>query len=542
MPTLSFVALSFQTTQLDPATVSKASYLKIVDGNITRVDDISIIPPATSSETDSNNPAKAVAWTDALAELSMVVGKLPIVSYYRDADKEIFQAASRRSGITPPTFHWLDCRALARRTLAELADHQLSTVLKALGLFDDDGDKSTVEQTARIVLTLAQQDEAASLKELWGDLYHQPDDLLDLEATLQEVPTPEADPTDQRIVDESDASPLSLPVPAGHEASEEDTAALAHQSALDPESPESAPSNDPQSARETDRLFEHTPQAEGQADASFDVRPQEEPSEDSLPGPDDLTTQSALELDDFDEPEFLKIPGDAVQLDSLSKDHPHDAHPGHDDTSKRVTDLSAPNNVMGSDPSEVREAGAVEDTEQASDEVVGQGSSWEPHEATDDVQHTAADDMNIVQDEPEPSDASALHEVEPQSATTWEKSSSQPLEPIAQPGASSSGPNSGTRAPKNPHPIDVRPSLRPGQKQQKASASTGRIWGAVGMIFFGLLTVLGLGLTIMAGMLFFTSNELLLETKIAGVILTGAITLLGVLMTVLSYRSYKNNA
>src|SRR5699024_8642378 len=150
MSTLSFVALSMQTTHLDPATDSKASCLKLVDGNSTLVDAITSIPPATQSETGSNNPEKAVAWPEAIGQLSMVFGKLPIVSYYRDAAKEIFQAASRRSDIAPPTFHWLDCRALARQALPVLADHPPSTVLKPLDLFEHYMHGDTDDHTTHI--------------------------------------------------------------------------------------------------------------------------------------------------------------------------------------------------------------------------------------------------------------------------------------------------------------------------------------------------------------------------------------------------------
>ena len=59
------------------------------------------------------------------------------------------------------------------------------------------------------------------------------------------------------------------------------------------------------------------------------------------------------------------------------------------------------------------------------------------------------------------------------------------------------------------------------------------------MVVFGLLTLVGAILTVMATMLFFTANNLLMETKIAGVVLTSAITLLSVLMATLSYRLYR---
>lgn len=68
-----------------------------------------------------------------------------------------------------------------------------------------------------------------------------------------------------------------------------------------------------------------------------------------------------------------------------------------------------------------------------------------------------------------------------------------------------------------------------------------RTLGFMGLFGFGLLTIVGIVLTIMAVMLFFTDNALLLETKIAGVVLTAAITLLSLLMTIISYQSFRKH-
>ena len=61
----------------------------------------------------------------------------------------------------------------------------------------------------------------------------------------------------------------------------------------------------------------------------------------------------------------------------------------------------------------------------------------------------------------------------------------------------------------------------------------------VGMIVFGLLTLVGAILTVMATLAFFTANNILMETKVTGVVLTSAIALLSLLMATMSYRMYR---
>src|SRR5699024_11648610 len=112
-------------------------------------------------------------WAEAVSQLTMIVGALPVVSYYRDADKEVFQAASQQVGKTPPEFHWLDCRELAKKYLPDLPEFQLSTVLQALGLFDEYGNSNSVEQTSQIVMELARRHDVDSAKERQGGPWDQ---------------------------------------------------------------------------------------------------------------------------------------------------------------------------------------------------------------------------------------------------------------------------------------------------------------------------------------------------------------------------------
>ena len=570
MSTLSFVALSMQTTHLDPATVSKASYLKLVDGNITRVDAIPIIPPATPSETGSNNPEKAVAWPEALGQLSMVFGKLPIVSYYRDADKEIFQAASRRSDITPPTFHWLDCRALARQALPELADHQPSTVLKALDLFEDYGDGDTVEQTVRIVLRLAELQGATTVRELWGDLYHQPDDLLDLESTLQELSTAEAETHDEPAVknqDDSEAEAVTPPLTTAAMAA----GAASASSEATPQSLDDRPETELPEAHGAD-LLDHEngagnqgadsdtviePEADGTPRSATDQEVKESGAESAVESEelpvqssehdDEVTAQALLDIEHLEEPEFLKIRDDEVHPEATTEEPPHGLDTQNVDTETQPLQHAA-------DATPKPDEDAHDDIESSSAEEAASPPT-EPlpaEEPNRDFEETTP--VTQIGDKPateqdtelttEPPQESVIPAAQPADSPTQPspaKKLAEPLTPLASREEGSTALTAGAQLSDDPAQTAEHHEPRPVDQDPKPASRTGRIWGVVGMIVFGLLTVLGLGLTVMAIQLFFTPNDLLLETKIAGVILTGAITLLSLLMTALSYRTYRKN-
>src|SRR5699024_10878464 len=86
--------------------------------------------------------------------------------------------------------------------------------------------------------------------------------------------------------------------------------------------------------------------------------------------------------------------------------------------------------------------------------------------------------------------------------------------------------------------VDERHEPEP-QKPKKSSAI--RDLGFFGVFGFVLLPVVGVVLTVMATMLFFTVNSLMLVYRCACVILSGAISLLSLLMTVMSFKSFRDN-
>ena len=644
MSALSFVALSLQTTHLDPATVSKASYVKLVDGNITRLDAIPVVPPTSQSDARPENLGGQTTWGDALSQLSMMIGKLPIVSYYRDADKEIFQAASRRAGVSLPPFQWLDCRALARELLPDLPEYQLSTVLKALKPYEDHADSSMVEQTAQIALELACRRGATTVLELWGDLYDQPDELLGLEATLEGLssPDPISEASSGSVTSPSadaavSAVPIAAVVPEPTQMSAPDTRQTEPQLA-DESSAQTRPGLENETSAQSEDGDETTPTSASAEDERTRPEDQSSLSDDAVAasgiGPDEeitqdeggSTAQSVMHDESLEQPEFLKVPvrdehpGEELEQDTIAETHtdetivqsekaedrgaaieagadaptltqhgtglsgngvtvPHepmaadlvsiDTDNSGDSTASSVLErenleqpeflkvpiedespenpdqeqdeITPPEGALVGDPvTRLRspEPDVAEFAEPAflNEPVVEEATPIDPSDRTDDAKAQNEEGTELG------APSGPNHNAAEQGVADY-PAQAKPFQPVDQVVTPTTPPVSGvgsTRSVATTQYVEVRDLDRAQDEgYRKSSSRSGRIFGLLGMIVFGVLTVVGLVLTVLATLLFFTTNSLLLETKIAGVVLTGAIALLSLLMTTLSYRSFR---
>lgn len=477
MSALSFVVLELQTTHLDPASVSQASYVKLVNGNITLVDEWPVIPPTAGEATGQTAADDAKSWHEALSHLNMMVGQLPVVSYYRDADKEVFQAASHQIEEAAPEFHWLDCRELARTLLPDLPEFQLSTVLQALDLFDEYGDSNSVEQTTQIVVELARRENAATVEQLWGDLYNQPDRILGLDGSIQSLGSETAATLPSQDVDE-----------------------LENQ-AEEPEDPISS-QDDGGEAQVVVAADGHVEEPENFLEVEA-----EEPQHDAHP---EVATPAPMEADTQAEQQPLTQPIDTV-AGSMTDPEPPEDRGGNESASQHGPDADS---IQGLTHLEVAEPANAE-TELSSLDTEPAAS---PSISAEDREYSRVDaDQQLVSDA----------EADAATATTSGSASYTPVD-------------TRTAAP-SPEAVDI--PRRPASEQRGPKKSGAlRVLGFLGVFGFGLLSVVGLILTIMAVMLFFTENELLLETKIAGTILTGAICLLSLLMTVMSFQSFRKNS
>lgn len=504
MSELSFVALELQTTHLDPASVSQASYVKLVNGNITLVDSWPVVPPTASNDAVNEAAQQTKTWGEAVSQLTMMVGTLPVVSYYRDADKEVFQAASQYVGKTPPEFHWLDCRELAKKYLPDLPEFQLSTVLQALGLFDEYGNSNSVEQTSQIVMELARRHDVGSVKELWGELYNQPDKLLGLDAGLEglnfaAVPASVNEQLTQDAIDET--------------APDENIAVEEPSNPVDSVDPDPEPEPD-----ESDELIEPTEE--------FPEELAEEPSLNASPeveSEDETTAVPAQGAEPFLSTTDGQIadPTEDLQDDDAPEETEQDIAPALTPASEPILPMSEPDEVETPVP--------------ADDPVTAE---------------TAALDEELDED-PLPEPSTGEGDSAPQDPITVAET---PLEGLETPADEQSGSSESDDevVSANPAPAEYRTEMpiyevagvaerHELELQKPKKSSVIRTLGFFGVFGFGLLTVVGLVLTVMATMLFFTENSLMLETKIAGVILTGAISLLSLLMTVMSFKSFRDN-
>lgn len=601
MSKLSFVALSLQTTHLDPASVSKVSYVKLVDGNITRQDDVPIIPPTSKKRIPDEQTEKSLLpWDEALEKLGMMIGKLPIVSYYRDADKEIFHAASRYLNIELLRLHWLDCRELARHLLPELPDVQLSTVLKTLDLYEDYADSSAVEQTTQIVIELAQRQGATTVAQLWDELYDHPEDFLGLDSTFEGAANSGSSTDDDEAVDAplaAEALPLAE-VAGGSSHSPEDQQPIAPVSSdadlpaatVAEETPdEPVIAQEPLTSRESGEASDTTdaPVASPDEETAADV-------DQSVVGP------PAAASDEM--PVFLQEPTQDERTDWQPEPTPVEGTPQHvPELATGSTPIEDPD--TDEDPVETAETVTDHDQESAaapeSDDAVFREAVQRSHTNTNHVQsltlEPSSDQTAPVEEEPlanpETDAATALSEADEQPAflkePTVEELEAQDVEPTeTEPTAAEQSEQiamaSEERPPDEPQELSdhaeapsttasatsptplVAPPMSPRREAADASPSethtvqaikvserprveeptartsnVNQIFGFVGLFLFGVLTIIGVVLVVMAVMLFFTENSLMLETKIAGVILTLAIALLSLLMTNVSYRSFR---
>lgn len=497
MSALSFVALELQTTHLDPASVSQAAYVKLVNGNITRVASWKIIPPtATGTSAQASDP-KAKTWSDALSQLNMMVGQLPIVSYYRDADKEVFQAASRVIGETAPNLHWLDCRELARTFLPELPEFQLSTVLKALDLFSEYGDSDTVEQTTQIVIELARREGVTTVEELWGDLYEQPDQLLGLHTGFEGIGFMDQPDEPQ----ESPADTLQEPTePAADELAVDNDQAddIDTQAPLEDDIPVDAESEEP---LEEPTAEPAEPDVADRAEELTGVEDAPVPLDEELNGPEERG-------------EELEQGESAASHEPIAAETPTEA----DDASAQAPALASADELLAgedNDPPELEEP--VEET---------------PEEPIDRPKFLDADSEVLPA-----VTATATQAADEPEAELTDDSAGEPVaapEPLNAPLVETSDTTPMAEA------VEI-PQRSAKEYRTKRSSKALRTFGFLGIFAFGVLALVGLVLTVMAGMLFFTDNALMLEAKIAGIILTGAVTLLSVLMTTISYQSFRNN-
>lgn len=485
MSTLSFVALELQTTHLDPASVSQASYVKLVNGNITLVDSWPVIPPTVQDVPDQTAGDGIKTWREALSQLNMMVGQLPIVSYYRDADKEVFQSASRHIGETVPEFHWLDCRELAKTYLPDLPEFQLSTVLTALDLSDEYGDSDSVEQTAQIVVELARRENAATVEELWGDLYTQPDKRLGMDAGLEGLNFGAAATT--MNPDRTNDSE--------HDPETQDDTAADHEDGAEPPA---------------DTAF--TEQAEEPDDTTDDsVERVEEQHTEAPHGTDETETLESGQAEATPEPQHQPLAQEVEISPEATQDSMTEQEAPEHETETSVDDEQRGPDTIG-----------TEDSPPESAEPMAAPLEHSPTE----YESITASEQHAQSMQYTPAEA---HEHPAGAVTTGISTEPAPNVPG----------DIQTTAP-TPEAVDVPERTvreHPGPKKSTAL----RVLGFLGVFGFGLLTVVGLVLTIMAAMLFFTENSLLLETKIAGVILTGAICLLSLLLTIISFRSFRNN-
>ncbi len=444
----------------------------------------------------------------------MMIGQLPIVSYYRDADKEVFQAASQHIEETPPALHWLDCRELARKYLPDLPEFKLSTVLKTLDLYSEYGDSDSVEQTTQIVVELARLHKATSVEELWGELYDQPDKLLGLGAGLDGV------------------NFIADPIPDSEQRSKEEQSAPDHLDTREQQG-EATPAHAVDGMDEPNETLTSESEAEITDSATVESWPDDETAPkvatSNLDGSEVLAREQEAPVEEYDQQdsrahETIEDVTVDAEVQDVTPELPASFAPLVEEDHEPqdfVADQEPPNPGLEDGPEQPlapEELGEVpndtaSDADVADDQPIA-GTTTEDVAIEDQLEEYS----QLKAAHGETTDALELSEASVAPTTDLPEVAQAEEQPVGLAETST-----------------TVPQTAPTAKQSR----TLRTLGFIGLFGFGILTIVGIVLTIMAVMLFFTDNALLLETKIAGVVLTTAVSLLGLLMTTISYQSFR---
>jgi DNA polymerase-3 subunit epsilon len=172
---LSFVAIDFETANFDRDSACAVGVTKVVDGSVGATTTWYVQPPGESTFTNTylhgigpEHVVGAPSWSETLERLAVIAGDLPLVAYSA-FDKGVYNAANRVSGVTPPTFVFLDALAIARRH-CQLPSRRLPLVIAHFGLpsFDHHEAGADSRACALITLRIAEERGVDTLEELWA--------------------------------------------------------------------------------------------------------------------------------------------------------------------------------------------------------------------------------------------------------------------------------------------------------------------------------------------------------------------------------------
>lgn len=177
---LSFVAIDFETANMDKASVCQVGIAKVVNGEIVESTSWLVKPPTglTAFEprfisihgiTPRAVRRSGISWQESLRRISNIAGDLPFVAHNIGFDRTVYTRASERVGISVTVGQWFDTLTLARRYVTA-PNHKLPTVAKALSLPDFSHHEAEADAitSARIALEIGHQQQLHTIQELWN--------------------------------------------------------------------------------------------------------------------------------------------------------------------------------------------------------------------------------------------------------------------------------------------------------------------------------------------------------------------------------------
>ena len=177
---LSFVAIDFETANLDQASVCQVGIAKVMDGVLIDSTSWLVIPPTGVKTFEPRfirihgiSPRdvqrSGISWQDSLQRIHAFAGDLPFVAHNAPFDKAVYERASQQTGLRTPAAQWFDTLVLSRRYV-QAPNHKLKTVTQTLGLpeFNHHEAEADAIAAARIVLEVSQRERLGSVHELWA--------------------------------------------------------------------------------------------------------------------------------------------------------------------------------------------------------------------------------------------------------------------------------------------------------------------------------------------------------------------------------------
>lgn len=180
IPGLNFVAVDFETSNSNHASVCQIGVARILDGAVTKRATKFVLPPEGHREFGYYNikthgitasmVADAPGWEEFLPRLIKFAGDLPLVGHNVAVERSIIRKATAAIGEDEPYFEYLCTQKLATKLLPDAPSYKLNRLVEEFDLpafqHHDAGEDAVA--AANLVIHIAEQTGLNDVEELWA--------------------------------------------------------------------------------------------------------------------------------------------------------------------------------------------------------------------------------------------------------------------------------------------------------------------------------------------------------------------------------------